>query len=202
MAKKFLEDTAQENNGQVPGGSRISPGEKFKDRFRLIITVGKRKLFILGSVLLVILAAGTWFFFFNAPASDKKEMAAITIAVEDLRDSDQVATMLKTKDDAFFADIITLESFEQISLKGTSTMAHVDMDIALELIDPDGREQLVLMKNRIYDIVQGQVGESTWFELRTPEGKIQLKYDLLQRINSLFATPVVRNVYFTKFLMQ
>ncbi|MCA1786284.1 MAG: flagellar basal body-associated FliL family protein [Desulfobacteraceae bacterium] len=202
MAKKLLEDMADESNEQVPGGSRTSAGEKFKNRFQFIKNLSKRNLVTSGAVLLVILAAGAWFFFYPAPAPDKNEMAATTISAEDLRDDEQLAAMLQESDDAVFTDILTLEPFELLSLKSTSTMAHVDMDIALELIDPAVREQLVSMKNRIYDIVQGQVREATWFELRTPQGKIQLKYDLLQRINSLFATPVVRNVYLTKFLMQ
>jgi flagellar protein FliL len=202
VAKKLLEDMAPENNGQIPGGSHTSLGEKFKNWFHFIRKPGKRNLVISGVCLAVILAAGAWFFFFNAPASDKKDLAATTISAEDMRDGEHIAAMLQTADDTVFTDIVTLEPFELLSLKGTSTMAHVDMDIALELIDPDAREQLAVMKNRINDIVQGQVRESTWLELRTPEGKIQLKYDLLQRINSLFATPVVRNVYLTKFLMQ
>ncbi len=178
--------------------------ENITNRFRFIGNMGRRTLFILGAggvLVVVLLAAGSWLFLFSAPDADKKDTAAYTMAA-DMPEQDQIAAMLQTTDDVFFADIMTLKPFEQLSLKNTSAMGHVDMDIVLELIDPQAREKLALMENRIYEIVQGQVRELTWLELRNPEGKIQLKYDLLKRINSLFSTPVVRNVYFTKFLMQ
>ncbi len=186
---------------EKPNGCENMLPENITKRFRFIGNIRKRNLFILGAVAVVLLVIGAWFFLFSAPGADTTDTAAHTIAA-DKPGQDQIAAMLRTTDDAFFADIMTLKSFEQLFLKNTSAMARVDMDIALELIDPDAREKLALMENRIYEIVQGQVRELTWLELRNPEGKIQLKYDLLKRINSLFSTPVVRNVFFTKFLMQ
>ena len=175
--------------------------ENIAKRFGFIGNMGKRALFVSGAVVVVLLAAGAWFLFFSAPDADTTDTAAPTIA-EDIPEQEQIAAMLQTTDDAFFTDIMTLKPFEQLALKNSSAMAYVDMEIVLELIDPEARDRLALMENRIHEIVQGQAKELTWMELRNPEGKIQLKYDLLKRINSLFSTPVVRNVYFTRFLMQ
>ena len=175
--------------------------ENITNKFRFIGNMDRRKLFILGTAVVVLLAIVSWFFLFRAPDTGTTETAARIMAA-DMPEQEQVAGMRQISDDAFFADIMTLKPFEQLSLSSASAMAHVDMDIVLELIDTDARENLALMENRIYEIIKGQVRELTWMELRNPEGKIQLKYDLLKRINSLFSTPVVRNVYFTKFLMQ
>jgi len=178
--------------------------ENMTNRFRFIGNMDRRKLFILGAGgtgVVVLLAIVSWFFLFRAPDPGTSETAARIVAA-DMPEQEQIAAMRQISDDAFFADIMTLKPFELLSLKNTSAMAYLDMDIVLELIDPQAREKLAQMENRIHDIVQSQVRELTWMELRNPEGKIQLKYDLIKRINSLFSTPVVRNVYFTKFLMQ
>ncbi|MBU3953420.1 MAG: flagellar basal body-associated FliL family protein [Proteobacteria bacterium] len=58
------------------------------------------------------------------------------------------------------------------------------------------------MQEKIRKIIMGQVREMGWLELRNPEGKLQLKYDLLGRINALFPRVMVRDVYFTNLIMQ
>jgi len=58
------------------------------------------------------------------------------------------------------------------------------------------------VEDKIRQIVTTQAEGMSWLELRNPEGKIMLKYDLLKRINSIFPETVVRNIYYTNFLMQ
>ncbi len=101
-----------------------------------------------------------------------------------------------------FEDIIELEPFERIRLKSSSTMSLISMNLSLELIDHQYRKQVFSMEERIRKIITGQVEEMTWLELRNPEGKIMLKYNLLKRINSIFPKAMVRNIYFTNFIMQ
>ncbi len=81
-------------------------------------------------------------------------------------------------------------------------MGLINLDISLELMDHRYRKQVVSMQDRIRKIIMGQVREMRWLELRAPEGKIQLKYELLKRINSIFPKVMVRNIYFTNLIMQ
>ncbi len=202
MVKTLLENTHQEHGDQVADQPKTPMVQKLAAMLHVISNMGRKKMLIFGFLLVVLLAAGTWLFLFDMPGGDKKEMAAHTIAPEDLAEQDRASTMRQVMDETVFADIVSLAPFERLLLKGGSAMAHVDMKLALELIDPNVRQQLDFMTDRIHAIVQEQVKRLTWLELRTPGGKIQLKYDLLKQINSLFSAPVVRNVYFTKFLMR
>ena len=106
------------------------------------------------------------------------------------------------KDEAIFDDIVILAPFDGLKLKGTSAMGRINLNICLELIDPNDRRLFYPMEERIRKIVEGQMQELTWLELRTPEGKIRLKYELLQRINGVFNKPMIRNLYFTNFMMR
>ena len=58
------------------------------------------------------------------------------------------------------------------------------------------------MEGRIREIITNQLEEMMWLELRNPEGKIILKYNLLKRMNAIFPKLTVRNIYFTYFIMQ
>lgn len=100
------------------------------------------------------------------------------------------------------ANILRLETFEKIPLQNSKTMGYLNLDIALELSDPGLSD---LLNRDIYDIrqmIKETAGKMSWFELRSPEGKINLKYRLIEKINSLYTGAVVQNLYFTSFLMQ
>lgn len=202
MTRTLLENMDQEDGGQVADQPETPRIQKFTAMLHVISNMGRKNMLIWGFLLVVLLAAGAWFFLFDMPEEDKKEMAAYTIAAENLAEQDRAAVIRQVMDETVFADIVSLEPFEGLLLKGGSSMGHVEMDLALELIDPDIRQQVDSMTDRIHAVVQEQVKRLTWLELRSPEGKIQLKYTLVKQINSLFSVPVVRNVYLTKFLMR
>jgi len=109
---------------------------------------------------------------------------------------------LTREEEIVFEDIIDLEPFDRIQLKATSALSTISINLSLELSDPKFRKQVIAVEDRIRTIVTGQAEEMTWLELRSPEGKIMLKYELLKRINSIFPEAMVRNIYFTYFIMQ
>lgn len=101
-----------------------------------------------------------------------------------------------------FEDIVVLKPFERIRLKKGSDMELISMNLSLELSDSRYRKEVQAMEDKIRQIITRQVESMTWLELRNPEGKIILKYDLLKQINSIFSEIMIRNIYFTNFLMQ
>ncbi len=184
--------------GKVEDGGKKSPKKGLKHRikgvFQGIIRSKKAILIIaLSLVLLTGLVLGAWFFFFRADPGK---------AVPDATMEETAAAALTREEQIVFEDIVDLEPFERIQLKSSSTMGLISVTLSLELIDHRVRKQVYTMEDRIRKIITGQAQEMTWLELRSPEGKIMFKYSLLQRINSIFPNPVVRNIYFTNFIMQ
>jgi flagellar FliL protein len=147
-------------------------------------------------VLLIGLAIGVWHVSFNDRAEEVPAVQT-TIAGPENRQ-----TMLTREVETVFEDVIDLEPFDRLPLKSGSTMKRVSMNLSLELIDPQFREQVSAMAGRIRGIISGQVQQMNWLSLRSSEGKIMLKYTVLKRINSLFPEATVRNIYFTSFIMQ
>ncbi len=190
MAEDLLEeiqlDGADSQIQEEPSGSK--PGFFGK------LFAGKKKIILLGAIILVVLllGAGGWFFFSSGGDGAEPEQVA----------HETLEAAKKAEEEIIFEDILALESFERIRLKGNSTLGFISLDISLELSDHRYRKQVYTVQNRIRKIIIAQVRETTWLELRSAEGKIRLKYDLLQRINSIFPKIMVRNLYFTQFLMQ
>jgi flagellar FliL protein len=151
---------------------------------------------ILGFFMLMLVAGSLVFFFSGSDdkATESDDLAEMT------GEGGQAA--LEKALDIVFEDIVVLAPFERISLKSSSAMGMISLDIALELTDHRSRKMVVAVEDRLRKIIQGQVREMTWLELRNPEGKIRLKYELLKRMNSVFPKVTIRNIYFTNFLMQ
>lgn len=205
----MTEDLQEEMDGEMEGkdseivreSSREPSGKE--TLVKRLLGSKKRLLLILGigGVLMGILAGG-WIFFRGSP--EQATLANGESVMEENRaysgsgESGQAAQI----EEIVFEDIVVLEPFERIPLKTNSAMGLISLDISLELMDHRYRKQVYAMQDRIRKIIMGQVREMRWLELRAPEGKIQLKYELLKRINSIFPKVVVRNLYFTNLIMQ
>ncbi|CCK81734.1 FliL: predicted flagellar basal body-associated protein [Desulfobacula toluolica Tol2] len=169
----------------------------FKKRFKRIFGYKKTILIIAGFLFfLIIVITGILLFFLKGSAKDTKDVQnSMTSSKDSLPE-------VAWENNVVFEDIVDLEPFERIQLKANSAMGLISMHLSLELTDPQYKNQVYTMQDRIRKIITGQVEDMNWLSLRNPEGKIMLKYDLLKRINSIFPKPAVSNIYFTYFIMQ
>lgn len=171
----------------------ISP---IKDGFKKALESTRTIIIISVSVVLLIgLALVLWFFVFKSNQDDISQPQAGVVQGE-------IQGEPAVEQEILFEDIVEFEPFERMALKTSSTMGQLSLKLSLELTDPRYRKQIYTMEDRIRKIVTEQVANTTWLELRNSEGKIMLKYNLLKRINALFPKAMVRNVFFTYFIMQ
>ncbi|MFH2060624.1 MAG: flagellar basal body-associated FliL family protein [Pseudomonadota bacterium] len=171
----------------------ISP---IKDVFKKALGSTRTIIIIAVSVALLIgLALVLWFFVFKSNPDDITQPQAGVVQGE-------IQGKPAGEKEILFDDIVEFEPFERIALKTSSTMGKLSLKLSLELTDARYRKQIYTMEDQIRKIVTEQVANTTWLELRNSEGKIMLKYNLLERINALFPKATVRNVYFTYFIMQ
>lgn len=193
MADESLERwkvSSQEASGK---GSLIKRLLANKKRVVLILSAG---------VALIAILAGVWFFFLKGTTEDSIVSKEIPATQQGAQAGGKESGSSDLTEAIVFEDIIALAPFERIRLKGGSGMGLVSLNISLELMDTGYKTQVVSAQERIRKIIEGQVLEMRWDELRNPEGKIHLKYELLKRINSVFPKVMVRNIYFTNLIMQ
>ncbi len=161
---------------------------------------GSKKLIMItagGTILFICLITVGIFLLGKSPekAPEKTKETQDTAPVKD-----EIKPPLPAE--AVFEDIVILKPFEHIQLKEGSSIKQISMTLSLELSDSRYKKEVHAMDEKIRQIIELQLNGMTWLELRNPEGKIMLKYELLKQMNSLFAEVMIRNIYFTNFLMQ
>ena len=166
---------------------------------RLLADKKRVVLILCAGVALIAILAGVWFFLLKG--DDPLEPNEIPATQQGVQ-ADGNESGSDIIEEIVFEDIIVLAPFERIRLKGGSAMGLISLNVSLELMDLGYKTQVLSAQERIRKIVEGQVQEMKWGELRNPEGKIHLKYELLKRINSIFPKVMVRNIYFTNLIMQ
>ena len=210
MAEKTLKDMRNDIDGDAldgtPGASRDAEkqdGDKgkglsagIKGRFRRLFS-SKKAVIITVAGLMVILGLVTGGLFFFGKNSDKDQDDVKPVAG---KEDAKAATHPIEK--VVFEDIVALAPFERIPLKEGSSMKLISMTLSLELSDSRYKQEVHAVEDKIRQIVTEQAERMSWLELRNPEGKIMFKYDLLKRMNSIFSGVMIRNIYFTYFLMQ
>ncbi len=198
MAEDLLEEIEEGEGVEDNNVDPVDTSSGKKSLLSKLPRISKKMLLIAGVALLVIgLITGVGIFFF----SGDDEPSVIESNQSGVAEDGNQASLEKAAE-IVFEDIVVLEPFERIRMKGNSAFGLISLNISLELTDHRYRKQVYTMEDRLRKIVTGQIKEMTWLELRNPEGKIRLKYELLKRMNSIFPKVTVRNVYFTNFLMQ
>lgn len=195
MADDLLEEI--DGEGDIQEMQRDGDAASEKPSLLKRLTANKKRLVMFGGgTLLLLLILGGVFFFLSGSDEDAAvpEKGKIT--------EEEIQAALEKAPEIVFEDIVVLEPFERIPLKGGSAMRTISLGISLELTDHNHRKLVVTVEDRIRKVVSSQVREMTWLELRSPEGKLRLKYDLLKRMNNLFPKVTIRNIYFTNFIMQ
>ena len=203
MTKDLLEEMEDDMEDETPEIVREPRGSSERKSFGKRLLGSKKRLLLILVVGLVLVGTlgGIWFFLLRG-TSEEASLAGENSAAEQGVRGEDGADRSDIVDEIVFEDIVVLEPFERISLKTDSAMGLISVNISLELIDHRYRKQVYSVQDRIRTIIMGQIREMKWLELRNPAGKIQLKYELLKGINSIFPKAMVRNVYFTNLIMQ
>lgn len=76
------------------------------------------------------------------------------------------------------------------------------MTLEVEVAGPDGATLVNTRKAQLRDAIITLLGNKTSDDISTADGKMQLKDELILRINQELGRPVIKNVYFTEFVMQ
>jgi len=145
---------------------------------------GKKKLIlILIPVLLLLIGgggAGAYFFVFHKKSEAKK---AVPVAPEKPGIMYDLGSFL-------------------VNLADKNANTYAKISITIELSNQKVQEEVVKRLPIIKDAVINLLSSKTYNEIRTPEGKEELRLELIKRINAILVTGGVQNIYFTQFIVQ
>ncbi|VAX29965.1 Flagellar basal body-associated protein FliL [hydrothermal vent metagenome] len=144
----------------------------------------KLKLLIIAVVVLVLLGGGG-FFAYSMFLGKKSESKAVPIKGDNITAEQPALFPLAP----FVVNLADRGRFLKVTIKFEMT------DIKYEELI---KERTPHLRDAVITLLSSKTAES----ISTPEGKFQLKDELLMRANSAVGRDVFKNIYFTDFVMQ
>jgi flagellar FliL protein len=148
----------------------------------------KKLIIIIAATLVVLIGAGVGVFLFMGTEKQEK-LSPEQQQAEIEKQAKMVGPMVNI--DTFIVNIIDDE--ESRYLKAS---------ITVEVNTPEATMEIAERMPQIKDAILLQVGNKTYAELRDLQGKLQLRAELLNKINSILVKGQVKRIYFTDFVVQ
>ncbi len=156
---------------------------------------GLLKWIILG-VLLLALGGGGFFaylkFFAKPPADTAAEPAKQGEAHKDEKGKDAKPAQ---------AQVVSLPVF-LVNLADPLGRRYLKLAVDVEVVDEPAKADLIKNEAKVKDMMLMLLSSKTYQELSTLEAKIQLKKDIVQRLNQVLGNGKVSQVYFTEMVIQ
>ncbi len=89
-----------------------------------------------------------------------------------------------------------------VNLSDPKGKRYLKVKVTLELESDNVVEKADKLKPKIRDMVIMLLTSLTFEEVMTPEGKIRVRDELLERFNLILRPDRVKNIYFTEFVVQ
>ncbi|MBF0377729.1 MAG: flagellar basal body-associated FliL family protein [Desulfamplus sp.] len=163
------------------------------------------KFMIIFLILIVILAGAGfagWYFFLKKIDADKAEQAKIEENSKTEKgevDKDGKPILPPEPD---FPDIVDLEKFEKIKLQESESLSYLTLKLSIEINKPEMRKEIEANTDKLRQVVESEIKKMSWLTLRTPDGKLNFKYRLIQELNKSLPSKIIKNIYFTTFIVQ
>ncbi len=153
---------------------------------------------IINLVLLVLVLAVGGFIAWKMMSMEQPSEAPKTAAVQQTDE-----TAIPEADDESDATPVSMDVDNlTINLADTDRDRYLRVKITLELRSEDAKTKVSEKMVGIKDLLISTISGKKFSEIRTPQGKYELKMDLIYRINRLVGGKPVKKLYFSDFVSQ
>lgn len=98
-------------------------------------------------------------------------------------------------------EVLPLDPFV-VNLADPSGKRYLKLKVELELETPAAVEKAKQVSPKLRDMVIMMLTSLSFEEVMTPEGKIRIRDELLERFNQTMRPDRIKNIYFTEFVVQ
>jgi len=89
-----------------------------------------------------------------------------------------------------------------VNLNEAGGKRYLKSKIEIEFVGEDVRKEMANRLPQLRDVILLHLSSKTLDEIRSVDGKIELKNALIKRINQVMKLGKIRNLYFTQFVIQ
>ena len=116
-------------------------------------------------------------------------------------DPSKVAEMAVEEDENVIGPLYPLDTMI-VNLSDDGGKRYLRVTMALELSDPESVDTIESRLPQIRDAVLMILPTKTYDDVSTTDGKIALRNQVMEKINTLMTKGRVNNIYFTEFVVQ
>jgi len=116
-------------------------------------------------------------------------------------DPSKVAEMPVEEEENVIGPLYSLDTMI-VNLAGHGSKRYLRVTMALELSDPESVDTIESRLPQIRDAVLMILPTKTYDDVSTTDGKIALRNQVMEKINTLMTKGRVNNIYFTEFVVQ
>ncbi|MFZ5776197.1 MAG: flagellar basal body-associated FliL family protein [Thermodesulfobacteriota bacterium] len=98
-------------------------------------------------------------------------------------------------------EIMALEPFV-VNLADPKGKRYLKLKIELELENPAAKDKATKVAPKLRDMVIMMLTSLDFEQVMTPEGKVGIRDELLERFNQIMRPDRITNIYFTEFVVQ
>ena len=146
----------------------------------------KKLIIIIAAVLVLLIGVGVGVFMF--------------MGGEEKKSPEQEQAELE-KQAAAVGPMVNIETFI-VNIIDEEESRYLKASITLEVNTPEATMEVTERMPQIKDGILLLVGNKSYGELKDLQGKIQLRAELINKINSLLVRGKVKRIYFTDFVVQ
>ncbi len=148
----------------------------------------KKLIIIIAAVVVLLIGAGVGAYFFLNSNGDNSLTP----------EQEQALLERQAKE---IGPMVDLESFI-VNILDQGEVRYLKAAITLEADTPEAAAEINQRMPQIKDAILLLIGNKTFAELSDLQGRLQLRAELLNRVNSLLLVGKVKRIYFTDFVVQ
>lgn len=137
--------------------------------------------------------AGAWYYFFSDLPGSKNASGESAGGAP----KQQTAKTLSTSN----LQTAVLDSF-LVNLADPLGKRYIKVTFEVEIVDPAVAEELVRQKPKIRDSIITLLSSKTYADLAPAESKLELKNEIVSRLNQILGGPKITRVFFTEMVIQ
>ncbi|PLX51080.1 MAG: flagellar basal body protein FliL [Desulfobulbaceae bacterium] len=143
----------------------------------------KAKLLIILGIVLILAVAGGFFAYNTLMAPSKKS---------DITPQEEINPV---------GEMVTFGEFV-VNLADPTGKRYLKCKISVEVADIETKERVQKLEPKLRDIVIMLLTSLAFEEVMTPEGKLRIRDELLERFNQAVRPDRIKNLYFSEFVVQ
>lgn len=148
----------------------------------------KKLIIIIAAVLVLLIGAGVGAFLFLGGEKEEKI-------------SPEQEQALLEKQAKEVGPMVAIDTFI-VNISDDQDSRYLKAAITLEVDTPEATMEVNSRMPQIKDAILLLIGNKTFGELNDLQGKIQLRAELINKINSILLNGKVKRIYFTDFVVQ